>query len=333
MKMNTNDSEITRPQMSRYVISFLGLRTKNKISNYTDEISVYCPFHKETNPSCFIDLNRGIYHCFSCGRGGSVESLYKDVTGDSIYSVLGIKNSPFSSFARKNNQFKFNYGADSEPVKKSVYINYDESKLTPATQNNKCLEYLHKRGISRTVADEAGFKYCEETRINTTLFKNRICIPIYEDGRLMSIEGRRLCDEDEPKVLYPKNTSVDFLYDIDNLNKDYPVYGCEGLMDLFVLRSCKFFKNSTSIFGANITKRQASQIKSLSKFIYVPDRDDAGTRTVEQMKSMGLNNVYVLMLPDSVNGIKIKDIGDLPKAGITPQDLLDRKWLNYIKKV
>lgn len=331
--MGLNELEMSRPQLSRYIISLLSLKSKNNYNSHTEEISVYCPFHKETNPSCYIDLNRGIYHCFSCGRGGSIESLYKEVTGDSIYSVLGIKNNPFSSFARKNNQFNFNYYKDKEPVKKSVYINYDESKLIPATQNEKCLEYLHNRGISRIVADEANFKYCEETRINTTLFKNRICIPVYEGGRLMSIEGRRLSDNDEPKVLYPKNTSVDFLYDIDNLNPDEPVFGCEGLMDLFVLRSCGYFKNSTSIFGANITKRQLSQIKKLSKFIYINDLDEAGERTIDFLRKSGLNNVYNLRLPRMVNGIEIKDIGDLPKAGITPQNLLDRKWLSYIKKV
>lgn len=331
--MNSNDFEMPRSQLSRYVISLLGLKSKNKLNEYTEELSVYCPFHKETNPSCFIDLKRGIYHCFSCGRGGSVESLYKEVTGNSIYSVLGIKTTPFSSFARKNNQFNFNYGGDSEPKKKNVYINYDEFKLTPATQNEECINYLHKRGISLSVADEAHFKYCKETRINTTLFKNRICIPIYENNRLMSIEGRRLNDEDEPKVLYPKNTSVDFLYDWDNLNKDDIVYGCEGLMDLFVLRSSSFFKNSTSIFGANLTKRQIFQIKQLKQFVYIPDKDEAGNRTVEQIKNLGLDNSYVLILPDSVNGIKIKDIGDLPKAGITPQVLLDKKWLKYMKKI
>lgn len=331
--MKPNDSELTRQEISRYVVSFLGLKSRNKLNPYTEELSVYCPFHKETNPSCFIDMNRGIYHCFSCGRGGSVESLYKEVTGDNIYSALGIKSNPFSSFARRNNQFNFNYGSDRDPVKKNVYINYDKTKMTPATQNKKCLDYLHKRGISRVVADEADFKYCEETRINTTLFKNRICIPIYEGGRLMSIEGRRLDDEDEPKVLYPKNTSVDFLYDWDNLNKEEPVYGCEGLMDLFVLRSCRFFKNSTSIFGANLTKRQISQIKQLKSFVYINDLDEAGERTVQSLKELGLNNVYNLRLPNKINDTIIKDIGDLPKAGVTVEDLINKKWLLYIKKI
>ena len=34
-----------------------------------------------------------------------------------------------------------------------------------------------------------------------------------------------------------------------------------------------------------------------------------------------------------INSIDIKDVGDLVKAGILPQDLVDRNWLNYEKSL
>ena len=174
--------------------------------------------------------------------------------------------------------------------------------------------------------------YAENSRINSTLFKDRLCIPIYENGVISSIEGRRLNDdESSPKVLYPKNTAVDFLFDIDNLNRDDTVYACEGLMDLFVLKSSDFFKNSTCIFGANITKRQLEQIKSFKKFVYIPDNDKAGLLTIQKLKDSGLDNLYVLKLPEMFAGQPIKDIGDLPKVGLDVNALLNRRWLNYIK--
>ncbi len=331
--MNQNASEMTRRQISEYAMSMMGLKSRTRISSNASEVSVFCPFHRETNPSCFIDVDRGIYHCFSCGRGGSIESLYREVTGDSLYKAMGISNDPFSSFARRNFRYGFDYGESSTPSKKNIYINYDESAMVPASSEKKCLEYLHRRGISSRMADEYGMFYCRESRINTTLFRNRICIPIYEGGRLMSIEGRRLNDEDEPKVLYPRNTSVDLLYNIDNLKRDETLYACEGLMDLFVLKGCSFFSNSTSIFGANPTRRQIQQLGEFRKVVYINDLDEAGERTLEALKKSGLDNIYNLRLPSEVNGKKIKDIGDLPGAGISPQDLLNRKWLSYMRKV
>ena len=34
-----------------------------------------------------------------------------------------------------------------------------------------------------------------------------------------------------------------------------------------------------------------------------------------------------------INFVNIKDVGDLVKAGILPQDLVDRNWLNYEKSL
>ena len=31
-----------------------------------------CPFHKEKTPSFHINAQRGMFHCFGCGKGGDV---------------------------------------------------------------------------------------------------------------------------------------------------------------------------------------------------------------------------------------------------------------------
>lgn len=31
-----------------------------------------CPFHKDKNPSLSIDLDRGLWHCFTCNMGGDI---------------------------------------------------------------------------------------------------------------------------------------------------------------------------------------------------------------------------------------------------------------------
>lgn len=32
-----------------------------------------CPFHIEKTPSFVIDENKGVYHCFGCGKEGKAE--------------------------------------------------------------------------------------------------------------------------------------------------------------------------------------------------------------------------------------------------------------------
>lgn len=327
--MNQND--LNRRDLTIQAISLLNLKTKTHINQSTREVAVCCPIHGvDKTPSFFIDLDKGLCHCFSCNWSGNIEKLYRTLTGQSLYKALGYNNDSFSSFART--PLKFNFYANlerAETALKSVYINYDPKALVDI-EGTPAEEYIKGRGISLKVAHSLKMKYCEETRINGTLFKRRLIIPVYEDNKLLSFEGRRVYSEDpDPKVLYPKNCTVNTLFDIDNLNKTQPLYACEGLMDLAVLRECEYFKNSTSIFGANLTKRQIELFKQFPKIIYINDLDEAGERTLEALKVSDIPNVYKLVLPKEVNGVKIKDIGDIPKAHIGVSDLLKHNWLNY----
>lgn len=326
-----NNGEISRRELSIYVISSLGIKCKTTNLTSAHEVMCCCPRHKDSVPSMGINLDTGVYHCFSCNSGGSVESLYQDLTGNNLYRTLGIKNDPFSNFARQP-IYRYNY-EDEDTALKNVHVNYDKSAFVDPWTHADCSDYIRGRGITKEVADYFGFRYCEDTRINMTRFHQRLIIPVYEDGQLISIEGRRIYPTEEVKVLYPRNCTVNTLMDIDNLNRKDDLFGVEGMMDLCVLRTCPSFKNSTSIFGAGITKRQLSLIKEFKRFIYIADADQAGDKTLDTLKNSGLSNVYQLKLPKSVNGVSIKDVGDLPKAGATPQNLIDHKWLSYIRKL
>jgi DNA primase len=194
---------------------------------------------------------------------------------------------------------------------------------------------LRKRAIPLSVAFDMGMRYIEKGKINNTLFEKRLTIPIYENGKLVSIEGRDVTDKSYndrtyPKCKYPKNSSVNTLYDIDNLNKEEPVYAVEGIMDLAIMRKYPELQNSTSLFGAGITRRQIYLIKQFEKFVFIPDNDPAGLKAVEHLKEQGLENVWILYLPKMLEGSPTKDVGDYELKG-SIGDLLKKKWLSYAR--
>ena len=325
--MNTQMLDDNRREMTLYAISRLGLKSKSTITPNTHQVMVSCPFHKDKSPSMGIDVLRGVAHCFSCSWSGSIEKLYKELTNGNLRKELGYLDDPFTSFSSSLN---FQYITDDTKLK-DIYINTDLSLMRDAYTDPTCAAYLRKRGIPESVAKSMGFKYADDILINNNRFRNRLLIPVYEDGRLLSIEGRRILNNDETKVLYPRNSSVNTLFDIDNLDKTKTLYAVEGLMDLAVLRTSDVFKNSTSIFGANITRRQIELLKQFPKIVYIPDSDAAGEKTVEKLKAAKLGKVHILRLPKKINNVDIKDVGDLTKASIVPQDLVDRNWLSYAK--
>ena len=327
---------LSRSEITREALRYMGLKCKGVPGPDTKEIMVSCPLHgHDKNPSMGINLEKGVYNCFACGASGSIESLFYKVTGSSLRKTLNINDDPFSRFAIPLTKPK----EEDDYKLKTVYINYNARDFSEIKTSPDCIEYLKKRGIGESSVRASNCKYVEETRINGTLFKKRLIIPVKENGRIISFEGRDITGQQTPKVLYPKNCSVNTLFDIDLLDKNQPLFAVEGLMDLFVLRACRSFKNSTSIFGANLTKRQIKLMSEFPSVVYIPDSDDAGERTISILKSSGLSNVSILRLPSKLFGVPIKDVGDIPKA-INPagrrasvQDLVNLKWLKRIEKL
>jgi hypothetical protein len=54
----------------------LGVKLKKVGSEYTG----LCPFHEDTNPSLFVNSEKGVWHCFGCGRGGGINALVKEMS-------------------------------------------------------------------------------------------------------------------------------------------------------------------------------------------------------------------------------------------------------------
>src|SRR5665213_1888121 len=44
--------------------------------------SVLCPFHPDTKPSCRVELDRKIWHCFSCNTRGNLLEFVARLAGD-----------------------------------------------------------------------------------------------------------------------------------------------------------------------------------------------------------------------------------------------------------
>lgn len=324
--MNTS---LSRAELTREAILYMRLKLGKPLDSGVKNIPVHCPFHEDKTPSLYIHLEDGVFRCFSCKRQGSIESLFKEYVGESLYKTLGITYNEFSSFANRPQAAIANF----EELDKEVEIAV-EGNILPYSSSSAVMGYLRRRGIKSSVADAMKFRFAEKVYINKTYFANRLLIPIYEKGKLISIEGRDITGEQKPKVLYPRGSSVNSLYELANLSTEKPLYVVEGLMDLALLRAYPDFANSTAIFGAALTQRQLYLLKKFEKVIVIPDNDSAGFGTIKTLQENKMKNAYALFLPRSYKGIDVKDIGDfVTKASSSLSELISRKWLLRSKPV
>ena len=285
---------------------------------------VSCPQHQDKHPSMSINLTTGLFNCFSCGFHGRIDKLYKEKTGQFYKKSDYCTPTDLEIYFKRKEKPKIVVTKDTTFT--ATFQKYDPLML------EKWLKY---RGISLSVADRAKAFY-GSAKINylddsgkerSYTVHDRIIFPVYDDqGKLKSLEMRfpffgtesKAFKESIRKVLYPKGSSTNLLYDSKNLDKSKKLYVLEGLMDCLAFRSLTGIKNSTSIFGANITTHQKELLNEFKEVCYVYNNDTAGLKSVESLRDSYLG-IFTTLKPAG----DYDDVGEMAMNKFKGVD----KWL------
>lgn len=327
-----------------------------------------CPYHKDKHPSCSIDVEKGLFNCFSCGQKGTLRRVFRDINGISINKELGIRwdkqdEAETQTVSRLFNLRKsYNDDTDYEAAP-DVHIGLTGTFIR-AEDSKEAKAYLDKRKIPLAVAKRMKMKYAAiaktydlnspEDRKRQVNFSGRLIIPIYENNHLISCEGRDILgeqlfkvkmkrlgfeDAEYKKCIYPTGSSTATLYQLNKLNKHKRLYFVEGLMDLAVLRSDSYFDetNSTAVFGASMSRRQSYLLSKFKETCYIIDNDVAGWQALQRWKDFiianDLGRDHYFLVPPFANQ-QVKDVGDIPtKSGKTIEQCRSMRWLDSTKSI
>jgi DNA primase len=316
----------------------------SKLSPSKNDVMLSCPFHgRDSNPSFHINLQDGRAHCFGCGEGPHLGKIYKERTGHNIEDDMGIKSSTFYNPLKRT---AVSLSWEDPP---DVEFKIDDLESVPLDKSRTALEYVTERKASVKALSAMGARYCVSggtIRNNKKMsFADRLIVPIYEYNKgkrsLLSIEGRA-CHPPKPgfeasykKVLYPSGSSMNTLFEWQQLDTKRTLYVVEGLMDLAVLREDEFFANSTAVFGAAITQRQFYLLNKFDDVFYLQDCDNAGRKTVDDLGKKMLKPFRALN-DIALNIMKregFKDMGDVVKTGHTISGLRERRFFEQCSKI
>lgn len=290
---------------------------------------VRCPLHRDAHPSMSIDLNKGLFNCFSCGYKGRIDKLYREEYGE-------FDNSNEIDINSLNQQLKIRRGNFEAPKEKKFFNATIDSYEDKTILKN----WLRYRGIKESVALNSGVDYGvahisyidDDGNKKSYNVYDRVMIPILnKERKLYSIEMRFPFTGDESldfkksikKVLYPKCSSVDLLFEEYNLNKNKRLYVLEGLMDCLAFRSLTGLMNSTSIFGARLTKNQETLLNRYPEICYIYNNDKAGKESLQQMKDIYKGNFFELKPAENYD-----DVGEMAQNRFKEVN----KWLKMITK-
>jgi DNA primase len=277
-----------------------------------------CPFHRERKPSCKIDLERKIFHCFGCEAKGNVLEFVARMEGDAedlraaaikIAEICGIATaapreragaSPAREHRRKGAKpQKPKRAAPRRDAAQMAHVEVHggltdagfhgaaeapNPPLTFALKLDPAHPYLAERRLSAEVVALFGLGYCSRGSM-----AGRVCIPIHnERGQLIAYAGRWPGDEDIPEgedryKLPAKFEKSRVLFNLHRVSDAEHVVLVEGYWSAIRLHALGV--PVAALMGWSVSPEQIALLRDRSvRFVtLLLDGDDTGRRARERV--------------------------------------------------
>ncbi len=273
------------------ILTSKGIQFKN--TNNPAEILIQCTSgqHEDTNPSLSFNLEKQVFHCFSCGfQGGTIKFLQSIGIAQKIhidskqeYRILKLK--------RKLQSIK----------------NADNIRMPQAT-NMVAWDF---NGIPKEILRE--FMAFTTTEYG---LEEYITIPVFQFNRVKFLDARRRhSDESKPKYTRkPDGIKIsDVLFPVDKIDKINHVILVEGMYDMLNLWQ-HGIRDVMCVFGANnfgIDKMKLLDKLGITKVTIMMDGDAAGRRAGDRIEFLLEKNDFltfkILLQPDEDPGMLSKE--------------------------
>lgn len=251
-------------------------------TNNPAEILISCTSgeHIDKSPSLSYNLEKNMFHCWSCGFSGGITKFMKSI-GETVILDVDSKQ-PYKIKKLK------------DKIRKVV--EFDEIQL-PQQRQMYTGEF---KGISGATLKE--FQTFTSPDMG---LKEYVCIPVYQFGKLKFIEGRYAgMVAGKPKYYRrPQGASVrDVVFPLDKVKNTNYIILVEGLFDMLNMWQLGY-KNTLCIFGASNFGRDKLDLVDkigVNRVDIMMDPDAPGQMAADKIQSLlDSKNIYsrIIKLP------------------------------------
>lgn len=148
--------------------------------------------------------------------------------------------------------------------------------------------YLLKRNVTYEMCQKYTLGFTKKSR---DVWSDRLVIPIYMDGKVVTLQGRAMYDTKTMKYYFQKiqNPNIrigDCLYGIDMINKrDRSAILVEGAFDVWAMKNAGY-NNTIASFGKHLTKKCRDRILGNFDDLYICWDKDAKNEIAELVKEL-----------------------------------------------
>ena len=328
-----------------------------------------CPFHSEKTPSFSVSVNKGIYHCFGCGKGGNAIGFIMDVERLSFpeaVKFLGeqygveVKDDGNSGDRSDDRERKlkervrelleeagnYYFSCLNSPEGKVARIYARKRELSPETIKKFGIGYapdswsglcdhLTAKGYTEEELKNSGLFTVSRKGNLVDLFRGRLVFPIKDVfGKIIAFGGRTLGDDKAKYINSPDSVvykKQDHLYalNIAKLSKTKQLIICEGYMDVISMHQAGI-DNAVAALGTAFTD---SQLRLASKYadetVFFFDSDNAGKKAALRAIQMMLK--FLNKMTGMKNRMRIK-IASVPD-GKDPDEYIKNNGAESFKAI
>ena len=325
-----------------------------------------CPFHDEKTPSFSINMDKQIYKCFGCGKGGGTINFIMDLERLDFVDALKFLGNKYNI----NIEIEHNSKSSNDLFNQLYHMNEIANDYYKTQINEKVKDILAKRNINQNSIETFNIglstkkyddllsiirkhQFSSEALKKSGLFldnekgymdrfRERIIFPIHNHfNKIVGFAGRIYTDNNKTaKYMNSPETPIynksKILYGL-NLNKNAiidskSVIVVEGYLDLIQLYQAGI-TNVVAVSGTAFTEGHATAISKLCKTIYLAyDADNAGQEAAIRAGYIILQNNMepkIIRMPDGLDPDDwIQNEGPEPfKKGIQEANhLIDFHW-------
>ncbi len=239
------------------------------------------------------------YHCFNCGFKASWQPG-RNISHKlrKLLQWMNVRDDVINKLAltvmQENEGIQVKKNIVELPKFDTVPLPDDAVKIANIVEFNKhsmaVLEYMSARNLN---LDDTDYYWSPSLG-----YRDRLIVPFYYEKRIVGWTARTVQSNKQPK--YMSEQQPGFVYGLDEQgpNKVFTIV-CEGPLDAIHI-------DGIALLGSEIKDQQAMLVNRLNKdVIVVPDRDEAGSKLIEEAIDLG----WGVSLPDWS-----KDINDISEA-------------------
>jgi len=248
-------------------------------TDYSNILRLDCPLCQDTKAHLYYYPASASGYCFRCSTFFSTNRL-KRILGE--LPIAAEEASSYHSIDQAVRSIKMNL-AGLAPKLPEVIV----PDSLPAWEDKRSRAYLQKRQVPVYLVLRHNLRFC----VNGD-FKNRVIIPTYHQGRLVTFQARDITGKKEKKYLFPSGGKPSgYLFNLDHVSAHWVVI-CEGPFDVLHLQAMGFPVVAT--FGKKISEVQVSLLASFRRVVFMWDAD-AHRETLKYMVKLGSRALAVLL--------------------------------------